>query len=97
MGVADILVNEEADQKRRDSIRALRATGPEIVRRTFNLDETATSLKMKHCIATAYNNPRRDIADSKMLDFNVKQTVAKYTDEINKYLENRNQQLYFGF
>ncbi|KAI6183947.1 DNA-directed RNA polymerase subunit [Aphelenchoides bicaudatus] len=84
LGVADILVNEEADQKRRDSIKALRSTGPEIVRKTFNLDEDATALKMKHCIATAYNNPRKDLTDSKMLDFNVKQTVAKYTDEINK-------------
>jgi hypothetical protein len=84
LGVADILVNEEADQKRRNAIQNLRSTGPEIVRKTFNLDETATSLKMKHCIATAYNNPRCDPTDAKMLDFNVKQTVAKYTDEINK-------------
>jgi hypothetical protein len=84
LGVADILVNEDADKKRRDAIEKLRSTGPSIVRKTFNLDNSASSLKLKHCMATAYNNPKRDVSDVKMLDFNVKQTVSKYTDEINK-------------
>lgn len=84
MGVVDILVNDEADQKRRDAIQALRSTGPAIVRKTFNLDDDATPQKIKHCMATAYNNPKRDIADVKMLDFNVKQGIAKYVDDINK-------------
>lgn len=84
LGVADILVNDEANAKRREAIKNLRQTGPGIVRKTFNLDDNASSLKMKHCISTAYNNPKHDITDVKMLDFNVKQTVAKYNDEINK-------------
>jgi hypothetical protein len=77
-------VTKEADKKRRKAIRELRTTGPSIARKTFNLDENVTSIQIKHRIAKAYNNPRRDLTDVKMLDFTMKQTVGKYTEKINK-------------
>lgn len=83
LGVADILVTDEANRKRASAIRRIRSSGPEAVRKTFDLDERASALRLKHATATAYNNPRKDLTEVKMLDYNVKQICGKLTDKIN--------------
>lgn len=84
MGVADILVHRKADRIRRKAIRELRKCGDEVVRKTFSLSDDATPIKLKHVMATAYNNPRKDFTDVKQLDYTMKQTVAKFCEIINK-------------
>ncbi|KAI6228249.1 DNA-directed RNA polymerase subunit [Aphelenchoides besseyi] len=83
LGVADILVTPEADRKRKQAIVELRATGPEITAKAFGMDGNPTVMQLRRRTAAAYNNPQKDITDVKLLDFAVKQTVAKYTDQIN--------------
>ncbi|KAI6242657.1 DNA-directed RNA polymerase subunit [Aphelenchoides fujianensis] len=84
LGVADILVTKEADAKRKQAINELRTTGPEITQKAFAMEGKPTKLQMRRRMANAYNNPQKDPTDVKLLDFAVKQTVAKYTDRINK-------------
>lgn len=84
LGVADILVTDEANKMRAHAISKIRAAGPGAVRKTFGLDDSASALRMKHATATAYNNPRKDISEVKMLDFNVKQACGKWNDKINE-------------
>lgn len=84
MGVADILVNKKANRVRHKAIKELRNCGDEVVRKTFSLQEDATPLKIKHVMATAYNNPRKDLTDVKQLDYTMKQTIAKFAEIINK-------------
>ncbi|CAD5211450.1 unnamed protein product [Bursaphelenchus okinawaensis] len=83
LGVADILVNEEANAKRTTAIKKIRKSGPGAARKTFGFDENTSALRLKHAMASAYNNPRKDISEVKMLDFNVKQACGKLTEQIN--------------
>uniref|UniRef100_A0A915EJW8 DNA-directed RNA polymerase subunit n=1 Tax=Ditylenchus dipsaci TaxID=166011 RepID=A0A915EJW8_9BILA len=83
LGVADILVTAEANTTRRNAINEIRKSGPDVVKKTFSLPEDASALKMKHVMATAYNNPRKDKSDVKQLDYTMKQTMAKLSEQIN--------------
>uniref|UniRef100_A0A914PND9 DNA-directed RNA polymerase I subunit RPA1 n=1 Tax=Panagrolaimus davidi TaxID=227884 RepID=A0A914PND9_9BILA len=84
LGVADILVKEEANKKRKEIIKALRKEGDNVVRKTFGLSDDAPKLKLKHVLASAYNNARRETTDVKMYDFTMKQTIGKLNDKINE-------------
>ncbi|KAI1705504.1 RNA polymerase rpb1, domain 2 domain-containing protein [Ditylenchus destructor] len=84
LGVADILVTESADKVRRGAIKQIRKCGSDVVKKAFSLPDNASSLQIKHVMATAYNNPRKDKTDVKQLDYTMKQTTAKLSDEITK-------------
>ncbi|KAH7726241.1 DNA-directed RNA polymerase I subunit A1 [Aphelenchoides avenae] len=83
LGVADILLTKEANAARSRVISDLRQSGKSIVCKTFNLDESTSDRKIKHVLATAYNNPRKDRGDVKQLDFSMKQAMGKYGEQIN--------------
>lgn len=82
--MADILVNRIGNRTRSKAIKELRKCGDAVVRKTFSLPDNVSALKIKHVMATAYNNPRQDRTDIKQLDYTMKQTVAKYCEIINK-------------
>lgn len=81
--MADILLTKEANAARSRVISDLRQSGKSIVCKTFNLDESTSDRKIKHVLATAYNNPRKDRGDVKQLDFSMKQAMGKYGEQIN--------------
>lgn len=82
--MADILVTKKADDARQSFIFDLRQVGPSVVKRAFQLEEDASPMKIKHVLASAYNNPRKDRTDVKQLDFTMKQFMAKFNEQINK-------------
>lgn len=82
--MADILLTKEANEARSKVISEVRQSGKSVVCKTFNLDEKTTDRKIKHVLATAYNNPRKDRGDVKQLDFSMKQTLGKFGEQINE-------------
>ncbi|CAI2330079.1 unnamed protein product [Caenorhabditis sp. 36 PRJEB53466] len=84
LGVADILVVEAADAKRKDAVLESRTIGDQVVRTAFGLPDTASKAEIKRTLAATYCNPRGQGTDVKMLDFGMKQGIAKYNDAITK-------------
>ncbi|EGT37120.1 hypothetical protein CAEBREN_30567 [Caenorhabditis brenneri] len=84
LGVADILVLQEADAKRKDAVMESRTIGDQVVKTAFGLSENATPAEIKRTLAATYCNPRGQGTDVKMLDFGMKQGIAKYNDAITK-------------
>uniref|UniRef100_A0A0N5BKB8 DNA-directed RNA polymerase I subunit RPA1 n=1 Tax=Strongyloides papillosus TaxID=174720 RepID=A0A0N5BKB8_STREA len=82
LGVADILVDDEANKIRTKLIKKIRAVGEECVRKTFMLNANATELEVKHVLASAYNNPQGDISNVKKWDYSIKQELNKLNDKI---------------
>lgn len=82
LGVADILVDDEASKVRTKIIKKLRRVGEDCVRRTFKLDANASELQVKHVLASAYNNPQGDISNVKKWDYSIKQELNKLNDKI---------------
>ncbi|CEF62014.1 DNA-directed RNA polymerase [Strongyloides ratti] len=82
LGVADILVDNEANKTRTKIIKKIRAVGEECVRKTFKLDDNASELEVKHVLASAYNNPQGDISNVKKWDYSIKQELNKLNDKI---------------
>ncbi|EFP02098.1 hypothetical protein CRE_15786 [Caenorhabditis remanei] len=84
LGVADILVVKEADGKRKEAVMESRTIGNQVVKTAFGLPDTATPTEIKRTLAATYCNPRGQGTDVKMLDFGMKQGIAKYNDAITK-------------
>ncbi|CAD6193798.1 unnamed protein product [Caenorhabditis auriculariae] len=84
LGVADILVQEQAEKKRREAVEQSRTIGDQVVKTTFGLAENASKAEIKRTLAATYCNPRGPGQDVKMLDFGMKQAIAKYNDAITK-------------
>ncbi|UMM19287.1 hypothetical protein L5515_014957 [Caenorhabditis briggsae] len=84
LGVADILVVKEADGKRKDAVMESRTIGNQVVKTAFGLPDSATPAEIKRTLAATYCNPRGQGTDVKMLDFGMKQGIAKYNDAITK-------------
>ncbi|TMS34735.1 hypothetical protein L596_002267 [Steinernema carpocapsae] len=83
LGVADIIVEKEADEARTEAIKELRTIGEEVVRSTFQLDDTTSEKKLKHVLATAYNNPRRETQDVQQLDYSMKKSLDPFNKRIS--------------
>uniref|UniRef100_A0A1I7XEJ0 DNA-directed RNA polymerase n=1 Tax=Heterorhabditis bacteriophora TaxID=37862 RepID=A0A1I7XEJ0_HETBA len=84
LGVADILVRDDANKERRKAIKESRVIGEQVVRTAFGLDENAAPDDIKKVLASTYCNPRGQGQDVKMLDFSMKQAISKYNDAITK-------------
>ena len=70
LGVADILMTEEADATRRSIIEKTQECGPEIVRTALGLEKECSENEMKKAVASVYNNPQHDTSGVKILDAN---------------------------
>ncbi|PAV88876.1 hypothetical protein WR25_01740 isoform C [Diploscapter pachys] len=84
LGVADILVKKEANEKRKVAVLQSRTIGNEVVCNAFGLPADTPEEELRRVLASAYNNPRGDQINVKMLDFAMKQGISKYNDTINK-------------
>ncbi|KAK6054397.1 RNA polymerase Rpb1, domain 2 [Cooperia oncophora] len=84
LGVADILVRKDADKLRKQAIRESRTIGDQVVRNAFGLDENVSHEEIDRILASTYCNPRGQGQDVKMLDYAMKQAIAKYNDAITK-------------
>ncbi|KAK0395050.1 hypothetical protein QR680_001087 [Steinernema hermaphroditum] len=82
LGVADILIEKDADDVRTKAVQELRTIGEDVVRSTFQLDETTSEKKLKHVLATAYNNPRRETQDVQQLDYSMKKALDPFNKRI---------------
>lgn len=82
LGVADILVTKSADKERRRVIHQLQKCGEEVVQKTFALPEDAAQNQIKCALATTYNHPR-DRSTIKMIDYQMKQALNKFAEQIN--------------
>ena len=58
----------------------------QVVCNAFGLPADTPEEELKRVLASAYNNPRGDQINVKMLDFAMKQGISKYNDTINKYV-----------
>ncbi|KHJ88861.1 RNA polymerase Rpb1, domain 2 [Oesophagostomum dentatum] len=84
LGVGDILVRKDADKARKQAVRESRTIGDQVVRNAFGLDENVSHAEIKRVLASTYCNPRGQGQDVKMLDYSMKQSIAKYNDAITK-------------
>ncbi|CAB3411186.1 unnamed protein product [Caenorhabditis bovis] len=84
LGVADILVVKKGDDKRKAAVMESRTIGDQVVKTAFGLSENATKAEIKRTLAATYCNPRGQGTDVKMLDFAMKQGIAKFNDTITK-------------
>ncbi|KAK5964405.1 DNA-directed RNA polymerase subunit [Trichostrongylus colubriformis] len=84
LGVADILVRKDADKVRKQAIKESRTIGDQVVRSAFGLDENVSHEEIHRILASTYCNPRGQGQDVKMLDYSMKQAIAKYNDAITK-------------
>uniref|UniRef100_A0A914HJX1 DNA-directed RNA polymerase n=1 Tax=Globodera rostochiensis TaxID=31243 RepID=A0A914HJX1_GLORO len=83
LGVTDILVTRRADRERKRAISELLKCGEAVVRKTCGLPEDTSPETIRHTLATAYNHPRADRSMVKLYDFTMKQTLNKYSEQIN--------------
>ncbi|CAI5442080.1 unnamed protein product [Caenorhabditis angaria] len=84
LGVADILVVDEANATRKEAVLESRTIGDQVVKTTFGLPDNASKAEIKRTLAATYCNPRGQGTDVKMLDFGMKQGISKYNDAITK-------------
>lgn len=84
LGVADILVRKDADKVRKQAVKESRTIGDQVVRNAFGLDEHVSHEEIRRILASTYCNPRGQGQDVKMLDYAMKQSIAKYNDAITK-------------
>ncbi|WKX97060.1 hypothetical protein Q1695_013032 [Nippostrongylus brasiliensis] len=84
LGVADILVRKDADKLRKQAIKESRTIGDQVVRNAFGLDDNVSHAEINRILASTYCNPRGQGQDVKMLDYSMKQSIAKYNDAITK-------------